>query len=46
MVVGLGELHTAVREGHPGRARYFTDVEDSEEGDLFRAMIRLQVTSK
>jgi hypothetical protein len=38
--IAPGYNDTAVREGHPGRARYFTDVKDSEEGDLFRAMIR------
>jgi hypothetical protein len=30
----------AVRRGHPGRARYFTDVPDSREGDVFRSMLR------
>jgi hypothetical protein len=34
-----GYNDSAVRKGHPGRARYFTDVEDSKEGDVFRAMI-------
>lgn len=38
--IAPGYNDTAVRRGHPGRARYFTDVENSEEGDLFRAMIR------
>jgi glycoprotein endo-alpha-1,2-mannosidase len=38
--VAPGYNDTAVRDGHPGRARYFTDVEGSKEGDLFRAMIR------
>ncbi len=38
--VAPGYNDRAVREGHPGRARYFTDVEDSEEGDIFREMIR------
>lgn len=37
--IAPGYNDTAVREGHPGRARYFTDVEGSREGDLFRAMI-------
>lgn len=37
--VAPGYNDTAVREGHPGRARYFTDVDDSQEGDIFRAMI-------
>ncbi|UCD51788.1 MAG: glycoside hydrolase family 99-like domain-containing protein [Phycisphaerales bacterium] len=38
--IAPGYNDTAVRPGHPGRARYFTDVENSQEGDLFRAMIR------
>ncbi len=38
--VAPGYNDTAVRSGHPGRARYFTDVKDSKEGDIFRAMIR------
>jgi len=38
--VAPGYNDTAVRDGHPGRARYFTDVEDSREGDIFRAMLR------
>ncbi len=38
--IAPGYNDTAVREGHPGRARYFTDVEPSEEGDIFREMIR------
>ncbi len=38
--IAPGYNDTAVREGHPGRARHFTDVEGSEEGDVFRAMIR------
>jgi hypothetical protein len=37
--VAPGYNDTAVRPGHPGRARYFTDVNDSQEGDIFRAMI-------
>jgi glycoprotein endo-alpha-1,2-mannosidase len=37
--IAPGYNDTAVRRGHPGRARYFTDVEDSKEGDIFRAMI-------
>ncbi len=37
--IAPGYNDTAVRKGHPGRARYFTDVEDSDEGDIFRAMI-------
>ncbi len=38
--IAPGYNDTAVRPGHPGRARYFTDVEDSKEGDIFRAMIK------
>ncbi len=38
--VAPGYNDTAVRAGHPGRARYFSDVPDSKEGDVFRAMIR------
>jgi glycoprotein endo-alpha-1,2-mannosidase len=38
--IAPGYNDTAVRKGHPGRARYFTDVQESKEGDLFRAMIR------
>jgi glycoprotein endo-alpha-1,2-mannosidase len=38
--VAPGYNDTAVRGGHPGRGRYFTDVEDSKEGDIFRAMIK------
>ena len=38
--IAPGYNDTAVRRGHPGRARYFTDVEGSKEGDIFRAMIR------
>jgi len=30
----------AVRDGHPGRARAFSDREGSREGDIFREMIR------
>lgn len=37
--IAPGYNDTAVRRGHPGRARYFTDQPDSKEGDLFRAMI-------
>jgi len=37
--VAPGYNDTAVRKGHPGRARYFTDVKDSKEGDIFREMI-------
>ena len=38
--IAPGYNDTAVRKGHPGRARYFTDQKDSKEGDLFRAMIK------
>jgi glycoprotein endo-alpha-1,2-mannosidase len=38
--IAPGYNDTAVRRGHPGRARYFTDVADSQEGDIFRAMIK------
>jgi glycoprotein endo-alpha-1,2-mannosidase len=38
--IAPGYNDTAVRRGHPGRARYFTDVQGSKEGDIFRAMIR------
>ncbi len=37
--IAPGYNDTAVRKGHPGRARYFSDVEGSQEGDIFRAMI-------
>jgi glycoprotein endo-alpha-1,2-mannosidase len=38
--IAPGYNDTAVRKGHPGRARYFTDTDNSREGDIFRAMIR------
>ena len=38
--IAPGYNDTAVRPGHPGRARYFTDDAASREGDIFRAMIR------
>ena len=38
--VSPGYNDKAVREGHPGRARYFKGVPGSREGDLFRAMLR------
>lgn len=38
--IAPGYNDTAVRDGHPGRARYFTDDDHSKEGDIFRAMIR------
>ncbi len=37
--IAPGYNDTAVRQGHPGRARHFTDIKGSKEGDLFRAMI-------
>lgn len=38
--IAPGYNDTAVRKGHPGRARYFTDTDNSKEGDIFREMIR------
>ena len=38
--ISPGYNDKAVRAGHPGRARYFEDVPGSQEGDLFRAMVR------
>jgi hypothetical protein len=38
--IAPGYNDTAVRDGHPGRARYFTDTDNSKEGDVFREMIR------
>lgn len=38
--IAPGYNDTAVRDGHPGRARYFTDDPNSGEGDIFRDMIR------
>jgi len=38
--VSPGYNDKVVREGHPGRARYFKDMPGSREGDLFRAMLR------
>lgn len=38
--IAPGYNDTAVRDGHPGRARYFTDTDNSKEGDIFREMIR------
>jgi glycoprotein endo-alpha-1,2-mannosidase len=35
-----GYNDTAVRSGHSGAPRYFVDEPDSQEGDLFRHMIR------
>ncbi|MCH9022834.1 MAG: glycoside hydrolase family 99-like domain-containing protein [Planctomycetes bacterium] len=37
--VAPGYNDTAVRKGHPPRARYFTDSKNPKEGGLFRAMI-------
>ncbi|MEO0454583.1 MAG: glycoside hydrolase family 99-like domain-containing protein [Verrucomicrobiota bacterium] len=37
---GYNDLATRPQEEHPGRARYFTDIPGSKEGDLFRAMIQ------
>ena len=38
--IAPGYNDRAVRKGNPGRSRFFTDVEGSKGGDLFRAMIR------
>jgi hypothetical protein len=38
--IAPGYNDTAVRAGHPGTPRYFVDNPHSEEGDLFRQMIR------
>ena len=38
--IAPGYNDQAVREGHVGRGRYFTDQPDSKEGDVFRAMLR------
>ncbi len=37
--IAPGYNDTAVRKGHPPRARYVTDTMDYNEGDVFRAMI-------
>lgn len=37
--IAPGYNDTAVRDGHPGRARYFSDKPESEEGAIFRSMI-------
>lgn len=37
--IAPGYNDRAVRNGHPGRPRYFTDDPTSKEGDIFRAMI-------
>jgi glycoprotein endo-alpha-1,2-mannosidase len=39
--VAPGYNDRAVRDGHPGTPRYFVDEPGSQEGDVFRAMIRL-----
>ncbi len=38
--IAPGYNDTAVRKGHPGRARYFADADDCKEGEVFRQMIR------
>jgi hypothetical protein len=38
--VSPGFNDTVIRRGHPPTARYFSDDKDSQEGDVFRAMIR------
>ena len=38
--IAPGYNDRAVRKGNPGRSRFFTDVEGSKGGDLFRAMIK------
>ena len=38
--IAPGYNDRAVREGHAGRARHFSDREDSQEGDIFRSMIK------
>ena len=38
--VAPGFNDTVIRTGHPATARYFSDRNDSEEGDVFREMIR------
>ena len=38
--IAPGYNDRAVRKGNPGRSRFFTDVEGSKGGDLFRAMIQ------
>jgi len=37
--ISPGYNDRSVRDGNPGRARYFTDDPTSKEGDIFRAMI-------
>jgi hypothetical protein len=37
--VAPGYNDTVIRKGHPGRARCFSDVSDSNEGEVFRAML-------
>ena len=38
--IAPGYNDKAVRKGHVGRARYFTDKAGSKEGDIFRSMIQ------
>ena len=38
--IAPGYNDKAVRKGHVGRARYFTDKENSKDGDIFRTMIK------
>ena len=38
--IAPGYNDRAVRQGHPGRPRYFTDEPDSREGDIFVSAIR------
>ena len=38
--IAPGYNDRAVRKGNPGRSRYFDDVKESKEGDLFRSMIK------
>ncbi len=38
--VAPGYNDTAVRDGHPGTPRYLVDEPQSQEGDLFRALVR------
>lgn len=37
--VAPGYNDAVIRKGHPGRARYFSDSSDPQEGEVFRAMI-------
>ena len=38
--IAPGYNDRAVRKGNPGRSRFFDDVKESKEGDLFRSMIK------